>query len=173
MRCENIQWPRRSYIPHILKNELVLFFRNVGIVEDYMRSPKKGKNVHFYLDVCSSWRLHDFECLFHLRESFTWEDQPTRDPHTGQRTLAGWIPHLQKVMTYSFAFTASHHLVQSRVRMYVSHELIYSAWYRFHTFSSPGYELAILMQVIPYLYSLYFYCNHLPMEAVELKKEKS
>jgi hypothetical protein len=94
--------------------------------------------------------LRKFEHLLRLTESFRWEDQATRDPDTGHRTLAGWIPHLQKVMKYVYAFTASYHLVQSGVRMYISHELMYSAWYPFDTVSSPGYELVILMQVIPY-----------------------
>jgi hypothetical protein len=106
------------------------------------------------LGVCSSWRLRGFERLLRLTESFTWEDLPTRDPHTGHRTLVGWIPHLQEVMKYVYAFTALYHLVQSGVRMYVSHELMYSAWYPFDTVSSPGYEIAILMQVI-----LYFHCS--------------
>jgi hypothetical protein len=104
--------------------------------------------------MCSSWRLHKFEKLLRLTESFTWEDLPTRDPHTGYRTLVGWIPHLQKVMKYGFASTASYHLVQSGIRIYVSHELMYSAWYPFDTASSPVFELTILMQVIPYFYSI-------------------
>ncbi|PNF24039.1 hypothetical protein B7P43_G08627 [Cryptotermes secundus] len=97
-------------------------------------------------ETVTGWRLRDFERLLRLTESFTWEDQPTRDPHTGHRTLAGWIPHLQKVMTYVYAFTAFYHLVQSGVRMYISHELMYNAWYPFDTISSPGYELVIIMQ---------------------------
>jgi hypothetical protein len=103
--------------------------------------------------VCSRLRLRDFERLLRLTESFTWEDQPTRDPHTGHRTLVGWIPHLQKMSKYFFAFTAFYHLVQSGIRMYVSHELMYSAWYPFDTVSSPGYELVILLQVIPYFFT--------------------
>ncbi|PNF24012.1 hypothetical protein B7P43_G08632 [Cryptotermes secundus] len=101
----------------------------------------------YWLHLNLSWRLRDFERLLRLTESFTWEDQPTRDPHTGHRTLAGWIPHLQIVTKYAYAFTAFYHLVQSGVRMYISHELMYPAWYPFDTVSSPGYELVIVMQI--------------------------
>jgi hypothetical protein len=113
----------------------------------------------FLYAVGYSVRLRDFERLFRLTESFTWEDQPTRDPHTGQRTLAGWIPHLQKVMKYVYIITSSYHLVQSGIRMYISHDLVFRAWCPFNTVSSPGYELANLMQVILHFYSVYFYCN--------------
>ncbi|PNF24040.1 hypothetical protein B7P43_G08626 [Cryptotermes secundus] len=101
----------------------------------------------YWVHLNLSWRLRDFERLLRLTESFTWEDQPTRDPHTGHRTLAGWIPHLQKVIKYVYAFTAFYHLEQSGIRMYISHELVYPAQYPFDTISSPGYELAILMQI--------------------------
>jgi hypothetical protein len=106
--------------------------------------------------MCSSWRLRDFERLLRLTESFTWEDQPTRDPHTGQRTFAGWIPHFQKIIKYVCVLTTFYHLIQSGVRIYISHDLMFSAWYPFDTDSSPGYELAILMQVIPYFYFFQF-----------------
>ncbi|XP_033609369.1 uncharacterized protein LOC111869588 [Cryptotermes secundus] len=92
------------------------------------------------------WRLHDFERLLRLTESFTWEDQPTRDPHTGHHTLAGWIPHLQKLWMYILGFSYFFHILQSGVRMLVYHELMFPAWYPFDTVNSPGYELAIFMQ---------------------------
>jgi hypothetical protein len=52
-------------------------------------------------------------------------------------------------MKYAYAFTAFYRLVQSGLRMYASHELVYPAWYPFDTVSSPGYELVFIMQVIP------------------------
>jgi hypothetical protein len=64
----------------------------------------------FVYAVGSSLCLRDSERLFRLTESFTWDDQPIRDPHTGHCTLAGWIPHLQRVMKYALAFTAFYHL---------------------------------------------------------------
>ncbi|PNF24032.1 hypothetical protein B7P43_G08628 [Cryptotermes secundus] len=100
----------------------------------------------YWLHLNLSWRLREFERLLRITESFTWEDQPTRDPHTGHRTLAGWIPHLQKVMIYLYAFTAVFHLIQSGIRMYISHDFMYNAWYPFDTVGSPGYELVIIMQ---------------------------
>jgi hypothetical protein len=112
--------------------------------------------------------LNKFERLLSLTECFTWEDLPTRDPHTGHLTLAGWIPHVQKIAKYGFIFTGVYHLGQSGVRMYASHELMYRAWYPFDTDSSPGFELAILSQVIPYFSSLYF-IKSLASDYMELK----
>ncbi|XP_033609372.1 uncharacterized protein LOC111869596 [Cryptotermes secundus] len=100
------------------------------------------------------WRLRDFERLLRLTKCLTWEDQPTRDPHTGHRTFAGWIPHLQKVVTYSFAFVTSFHLVQSGLRIYISHELVFRTWYPFDSVSSPGYELVIIMQIFASIFGL-------------------
>jgi hypothetical protein len=102
--------------------------------------------------VCYRLRLNKFENLLRLTESFRWEDQATRDPHTGHRTLAGWIPHVQKVLICICGFVMCFHIVQSGVRIFTLQEILYSAWYPFDTVSSPGYELAILMQVIPYVY---------------------
>ncbi|XP_033609384.1 uncharacterized protein LOC111869608 isoform X2 [Cryptotermes secundus] len=106
-----------------------------------------SSSIIYWLHFNISWRLRDFERLLRLTESFTWEDQPTRDPHTGHRTFAGWIPHIQKVLKYAYAFTTLIHLVQSGVRIYASHDLIFSATYPFDTVSSPGYELVIVMQI--------------------------
>ncbi|PNF24042.1 hypothetical protein B7P43_G08624 [Cryptotermes secundus] len=128
------------------------FYMDIIIHNDDLKNFMKSfrilisSSVAYWVHLNLSWRLHDFERLLRLTESFTWEDQPTRDPHTGHRTLPGWIPHLQIVTKYAYAFTAFYHLVQSGVRIYASHELVYPAWYPFDTVSSPGYELAILMQ---------------------------
>ncbi|PNF24044.1 hypothetical protein B7P43_G08622 [Cryptotermes secundus] len=106
-----------------------------------------ASSVAYWAHLTLSWRLHDFERLLRLTESFTWEDQPTRDPHTGHRTLAGWIPHLQEVLKCVYAISLFSHLLQSGVRMYASHELMYRAQYPFDTVSSPGYELVTIMQI--------------------------
>jgi hypothetical protein len=97
--------------------------------------------------LCSRFRLKKFERLLRLTEAFTWEDQPPRDPHTGHTTLAGWIPRVQKLLTNVFGFSISFHIVTSAVRVFVFHEILYKAWYPFDTASSPGYEVAVVMQV--------------------------
>jgi hypothetical protein len=98
--------------------------------------------------VCSRLRLNKSERLLRLTESFAWEDQTTRDSQTGHRTLAGWIPRVQKVFTYVSEFAMYFHTVQPGVRIFAFREILFSAWYHFDTVSSPGYDLAILTQVI-------------------------
>jgi hypothetical protein len=95
---------------------------------NYMRSLKKELmfNIFVYA-VGSSLCLRDSERLFRLTNSFIWKHQPTRNPHTGHRTLARWIPHLHRVMKYGFAFAAFYYLVQWKVRICVCHELVFSA----------------------------------------------
>jgi hypothetical protein len=41
-----------------------------------------------------------------------------------------------------------YHLAQSGIRLHTSHQLVFSEWYPFDSFSSPGYELVIIIQVI-------------------------
>jgi hypothetical protein len=84
---------------------------------------------------------------FVLTESFTWEDPPTRDPHTGHRTLTRWIPHLQKVVINAFAFTAFYHLVQPAILIYIYHELMFSAS-GIRTRSSIAGNTALLLRVL-------------------------
>jgi hypothetical protein len=166
MGCENIQWARRVLNSRAFWRRRCLFLpKRRWPTRRHVTTEKSIFFLNFCFDVCSSWRLRDFERVLRLTESFTWEDQQTRDPHTGQRTLAGWIPHLQKIMKYFYAFTAFYRLVQSGVRIYVSHELVFSDWYNSDTISSPGYELITLIQVIMYFYCVYFYCNQLSRNA--------
>ncbi|PNF24013.1 hypothetical protein B7P43_G08633 [Cryptotermes secundus] len=153
---------KKVSIPNTIYNVLIAincyamylaFYMDIIIHNDDLKNFMKtfrvvnASSILYWFHLNLSWRLRDFERLLRLTESFTWEDQPTRDPHTGHRTFAGWIPHIQKVLKYAYAFTTLIHLVQSGVRIYASHDLIFSATYPFDTVSSPGYELVIVMQI--------------------------
>ena len=39
-------------------------------------------------------KKRSIERAMDLTDSFTWEDLPTRDAHSGDLTAAGWIPHI-------------------------------------------------------------------------------
>ena len=95
-----------------------------------------------------------------LTDSFTWEDLPTRDAHTGHLTAAGWIPLTMKYSRSAAIVILCLHTVQSAIRIVTNHETIIVAWYTFDWTVSPFYELVNISQVTNYkteLSSIYFY----------------
>jgi len=82
-----------------------------------------------------------------LTDSFTWEDLPTRDAHTGHLTAARWIPLIQKYITLAATVAITFHYVQSTIRIVTNHEVLFTAWYPFDWTVSPFYELVNISQV--------------------------
>ena len=87
--------------------------------------------------------------MLRLTDAFIWEDLPTRDPVTGYRTFASWIPRIQK---FAFIFTTTVvgiHVVQSTIRLFISDDrpFVYGTWYPFNATNSPAYELVTITQV--------------------------
>ena len=83
-----------------------------------------------------------------LTDSFTWEDLPTRDAHTGHLTAAGWIPHITKYTGRGAVALIFIHTAQSTIRIATNHETIFAVWYLFDWTVSPFYELVNISQVI-------------------------
>jgi len=52
-----------------------------------------------------------------LRDSFTWEDLPTRDVDTGHLAAAGWIPHITKYTVREANAIFCFQAVQSAIRI--------------------------------------------------------
>ena len=82
-----------------------------------------------------------------LTNSFTWEDLPTRDAHTGQLTAAGWIPLVQMYARLATVLMLTFHAIQSTIRIVTNHETIMTAWYPFDWTVSPFYVLVNISQV--------------------------
>jgi hypothetical protein len=82
-----------------------------------------------------------------LTDSFTWEDLPTRDAHTGHLTAAGWIPLTMKYSRNAVIVTFCFHTVQSTIRIVTNHETLLPVWYPFDWTVSPFYELVNISQV--------------------------
>jgi hypothetical protein len=93
------------------------------------------------------FRMVKFERLIHLTESFTWEEVPTRDPDTGRHTWSGLITGIQNVSKHIFIFTTVYHVIQTSVRVVVSHDMVFNVWYPFEASTTPVYELILLSQV--------------------------
>jgi len=97
-----------------------------------------------------------------LTDSFTWEDMPTRDAHTGHLTAAGWIPLTMKYSVRIAIAALCFHTVQSTVRMVKNHETIIAAWYPFDWTVSPFYELVNISQVTVSVNKVYQILNRSP-----------
>jgi len=82
-----------------------------------------------------------------LTDSFTWEDLPTTDSHTGHLTAAGWIPLTMKYSRSAVVAILCFHYVQSIIRIVTNHETIFPVWYPFDWTVSPFYELVNISQV--------------------------
>ena len=82
-----------------------------------------------------------------LTDSFTWEDLPTRDAHTGHLTAAGWIPYITKYSGRAAIAIAIFHTAQSTIRIVTNHETILAVFYPFDWTVSPFYELVNISQV--------------------------
>jgi len=87
-----------------------------------------------------------------LTDSFTWEDLPTRDAHTGHLTAAGLIVIIKKYAKRVIFALAVFHTVQSTIRIVTKHETIFTVWYPFDWTVSPFYELVIISQVTITIY---------------------
>jgi hypothetical protein len=95
----------------------------------------------------SRFRKDKFEELIRLTEFFSWEELPIRDPETGLRTFAGLITDIQKTVKNIVTFTAVFHVVQTSIRIVISRDMVFEAWYPFDASRSPVYELILITQV--------------------------
>ena len=97
--------------------------------------------------LCIRFRHRSIERVMDLTDSFTWEDQPTRDADTGHLTAAGWIPLTLKYSRNAVIAILCFHSVQSTIRVVTNHETILIVWYPFDWTVSPFYELVNIAQV--------------------------
>ena len=97
--------------------------------------------------ICDRSRQKSIERAMDLTDSFTWEDLPTRDAHTGHLTAAGWIQLIQKYTVLTIFVASGFHYVQSTIRILTNHETLFSTWYPFDWTVSPFYELVNISQV--------------------------
>ena len=104
-------------------------------------------------------RQRSIERAMDLTDSFTWEDLPTRDAHTGHLTAAGWIPLTMKYSVRIAIAILCFHILQSTVRMVKNHETMVAAWYPFDWIVSPFYELVNVSQVTVSISKLYKILN--------------
>ena len=95
-----------------------------------------------------SYRKSDFEQLFILTDSFTWEELPTRDPDTGYLTKAGYIPIIQNLTKNMTVWIIVFNTLEITVRIVMSHDMVFASWYPFDVSVSPMYEIANFTQVI-------------------------
>ena len=96
---------------------------------------------------CLRLQQQSIERAMDLTDSFTWEDQPTRDADTGHLTAAGWIPLIMKCSRSAAIAILCYHTVQSTIRIVTNHETVYIVWYPFDWTISPFYELVNISQV--------------------------
>jgi hypothetical protein len=99
-----------------------------------------------------SYRKRDIEHLLRLTDSFTWEEQPTRDLDTGRLTKAGYIPLSQSLHNYIFGFGFAFHIIQSTVRIFSNHDMILTSWLPFDTSATPVYASTNIAQVYSRIY---------------------
>ena len=95
-----------------------------------------------------------------LTDSLTWEDLPTRDPHTGQLTAAGWIPLIRMFSTRAALVLILLHSFQSTIRMATNHETVFTVWYPFDWTVSPFYELVNISQVTIFKTEFSYVCSY-------------
>ena len=108
-----------------------------------------------------SYRKRDIEHLLRLTDFFTWEELPTRDRDTGYLTSAGYISIIQRLYKYIIVFGLGYHLIQSTVRIVISHDMIFTKWFPIDASSSPVYEIVNLIQVMfTFLKRLNFYLTN-------------
>jgi len=62
--------------------------------------------------------------------------------------MAGSIQFLQRVMKNVVIFMFVFHAIQSSVRMYREHDMVFTTWYPFHVSNTPVYEIINVTQVI-------------------------
>ena len=97
--------------------------------------------------LCVRLQQRSIERAMDLTDSFTWEDLPTTDAHTGHLTAAGWFSLTMKYSVRLAIASFCFHIVQSIIRMVKYHETMIAAWYPFDWTVSPFYELVNISQV--------------------------
>ena len=118
--------------------------------------------------VCFRLRQGSIERAMDLTDSFTWEDLPNRDAHTGHLTAAGWIPLTMKYSRNAAIAILCVHTVQSAIRIVTNHETINNAWYPFDWTVSPFYELVNISQVTIYKTVFSFICFYSILNLTDL-----
>jgi len=63
-------------------------------------------------------------------------------------TKAGYIPIIQALTKYIYAFLIVFNTIQFVVRSVMSHDMFYASWYPFDVSASPMYEIANFSQVV-------------------------
>ena len=97
--------------------------------------------------LCLRLQQRSIERAMDLTDSFTWEDLPTTDAHTGQLTAAGWIPRINKFSMRAATAMLCFHTVQSTIRIVTNHETIFIGWYPIDWTVTPFYELVNISRV--------------------------
>jgi len=97
--------------------------------------------------ICVRFQQRSIERAMDLTDSFTWEDLPTRDAHTGHLTAARWIPLIQMFTRRLVVVMLVFHCVQTTIRIVTNHETLFTGWYPFDWTVSPFYELVNISQV--------------------------
>ncbi|KAJ4437206.1 hypothetical protein ANN_17341 [Periplaneta americana] len=86
------------------------------------------------------------ERLFQQIESFTWEDMPHRNPETGELTMAGFIPQMNKFVKRFALLMYAVHIIVRCARVYYG-KLMYDTLYPFDTSVHPVVEIVLLTQI--------------------------
>jgi hypothetical protein len=94
-----------------------------------------------------SYRKRELGHLIGLTDSFSWEELPTRDPHTGYLTKAGYIRLIPSLTKYITASAIVFNGTQSLVRIVLNQDMMFTTWYPFDVSASPAYEIANFTQV--------------------------
>ncbi|KAJ4437200.1 hypothetical protein ANN_17335, partial [Periplaneta americana] len=92
--------------------------------------------------------MKTLERLFRLVETFTWEDMPLNDTETGELTMAGWIPRIEKFIKRLVTFSTAVHIIQSFVRIFTSNNMMFDTLYPFEVSGSPIYEIILMTQFL-------------------------
>ena len=99
--------------------------------------------------ICSPYTYckPDIEYLLNLKNSFTWEELPTRDPDTGYLTKAGYIPIIQSLTKYAVNFVMLVYTIQAAERLVFTHEMLLTSWFPLDLTAVPVYVFANIVQV--------------------------
>lgn len=81
---------------------------------------------------------------------------PTRDPESGNITMAGSIQRNQTILKYIGIFLFAFHGIQSSMHMWENHDMVFTTWYPFEVTNSPVYEVINVIQVM-------LYCSTVPL----------
>ncbi|KAJ4437196.1 hypothetical protein ANN_17331, partial [Periplaneta americana] len=126
------------------------------------------------------FRMKTLEQLFHIIESFTWEDMPLKDPETGELTMAGWIPRLETIIKKCMPVSLTIHFIQTGVRFLTTSNVIYDTHYPFDITVTPVYEIILMTQLfamarltILFYGPLYLYITLICVACTQIQKVKS